>query len=205
MQGCGGLVLSVALGAEAGQGAEVQRARSHEAAGWHGVGEHAALAVAEDVGAVLRADARGGAATLGGGLVEDSRDGAAGCRRGRLEVLLELGGGAAGGGSGGLAGQGGAVGQGGALGSAAGSRAVGLDHGALLDVVVEVTADLGGGNTIDVRLQDVAVERHGTIDAGAVRRGGQERSPDEEVKVTTGAEIVHLGGVELSLNTLTGG
>lgn len=205
VEGGGGLVLSVTLGAEGGQGAEVQRARGHEAARGHGIGEDVAGAVSERVGAVLRAHSRGGAAALGRDLVEDAGNSAAGRRRGRLEILGELSRVTAGGGSGGLAGKGCAVAEGGALGSTTGTGAVGLDHGALRDVVVEVTADLGGRNTIDVGLEDVAVKRHGAINAGAVRRGGQERSPNEEVEVTTGAEIVYLGGVELGLNTLTRG
>lgn len=69
---------------------------------------------------------------------------------------------------------------------------------------MKVPTDLSGGNTVDVRLQQVAVEGHGAVDAGAVRRGGQERSTDEEVEVTTGAQVMDLSGVELGLNTLTG-
>lgn len=205
MEGGGGLVLVVALGAQRAEGAKVQGARNHEAAGRDCVGEHVALAVAERVGAVLRADARGGAPALGGDLVEDARHGAAGRRRGGLEVLLELGRGPVGGRRRGLAGQGGAVAQRCALGGAARARAVGLDLGAPLDVVVEVAADLGRGHAVDVRLEDVAVKGHGAVDAGAARGGGQERAADEEVKVATGAEVVHLGGVEIGLDTLTGG
>lgn len=204
VKGGGSLVLGVALGAEAGQGAEVQRARDHEAAGGYSVGEDVAGAVAECVGAVLGAYARGGATALVRDLVEDISDGVAGGRRRRLEVLGELGCGAAGGGSGGRLSQFGAVAQGSSLRGAAGSCAVGLDR-CSLDVVVEVTADLGRGNTVDVRFQNVAVEGHGAIDAGAVRRGRQERSTDEEVKVTAGAEIVNLGRVKLGLDTLSGG
>lgn len=205
VEGGGGLVLSVALGAEGGQGAEVQRARGHEAAGGHGVGEDVAGAVSERVGAVLRAHSRGGAAALGRDLVEDAGNSAAGRRCGRLEVLSELSRVTTGGGSGGLAGKGCAVAQCSALGSTTGTSAIGLDHGALRDVVVEVTADLGGSNTIDMGLEDVAVKGHGAINASAVRRGGQERSSNKEVEVTAGTEIVYLGGVELGLNTLTGG
>lgn len=42
MESGGGLVLSVALGAESSQGAEVQGARDHEALGGVGVGEDVA-------------------------------------------------------------------------------------------------------------------------------------------------------------------
>lgn len=166
---CGGsLVLVVALGAQGGQGAEVQVARDHQAAGGDGVGEDVALAVAERVGAVLGAHARGGAAALVRDLVEDIGNGVAGGRRRRLEVLGELGGGAIAGGVGGRLSQLGAVAQGSALRGAAGSCAVGLDL-CPLEVVVEVTANLGRGNTVHVRLQNVAIEGHGAIDAGAVR------------------------------------
>jgi hypothetical protein len=90
MDGSGGLVLSVACTADSGQSAEVQRAVDDVAARGEGVGEDVAGAGTVYIRAVGSRDTRGSAATLRDDLGEDGGDLRA--NRGRLEVLVDLGG-----------------------------------------------------------------------------------------------------------------
>lgn len=90
VEGGGGLVLSVAGAGGGGQSAEVQRAVDDVAARWEGVGQDVAGAGAVDVTAVSAGGAAGGAAALADDFGEDAGD--SGADRGRLEVLVHLGG-----------------------------------------------------------------------------------------------------------------
>lgn len=197
------LVLGVAGGAGGGEAGEEERAVDHQRAGGLRVGEHAAAAGTEHVGAIVARDARGGAAALGHNAAEDGGDLAASGGRGRLEVLLELGGRAGGGGRLRAGGERAAVGDGVAGGGAARAGAVGLDDGAL-DLLVELVVHALGLGTVDLGGDGVAHEGDDAGDLGRVGLGDGEGSLGEEVEGTTAAQVVALGSVELDLNGLAG-
>jgi hypothetical protein len=87
------LVLSVARLSKSGESAEVQRAVDNVASRRESVSQNVGrAAVSVDVGAVGLGNTRGGRGALRGDLAEDAFEGGDGAGRGRLEVLLDLGG-----------------------------------------------------------------------------------------------------------------
>lgn len=202
MEGGGGLILGMALAAQAGQRAEVQRAVDHEARAGEGVGENTRRASIVDVRAVVAGVARGGGAALVSDAGENAGDGGAGGRGRRLEVLGHLGGRT---GRGDLAGAGGeraAVGHGSAGGGAAGAGAVGLNDGALL---VEDAAGLGSSGAIDGSGHNVRRVGEGALELSRVDVGVLQDAGNLDVEGAALGEVVDLGRVPGGLDGLAGG
>lgn len=202
MEGGGGLILGMALAAQAGQRAEVQRAVDHEARAGEGVGENTRRASIVDVRAVVAGIAGGGGAALVSDAGENAGDGGAGGRGRGLEVLGHLGGGT---GRGDLAGAGGeraAVGHGSAGGGAAGAGAVGLNDGALL---VEDAAGLGSSGAIDGSGHNVRRVGEGALELSRVDVGVLQDAGNLDVEGAALGEVVDLGRVPGGLDGLAGG
>lgn len=203
-----GLVLAMAARGQRRELVKVQRARHHERLAGQRVRQDALLARVQDIGAVLGADAAGGAAALGGDGVEDGGDAGPGLRGRRLEVLGQLLRGAVGGRPRSVLGQRAAVGQRRALLLAVGARAVALQLRALhlgLQARVEVAADFARRLAVHVRVQQIAVVRDHARDLGAVERRGLERAAHEEVVIAAGAQVVDLGGIPFHIGGLASG
>lgn len=197
-----GLVLGVASRGAGGQLVEVRVAVGHVALAGDGVGEDAGPAGAVHIGAVVAGVAGGGGSTLGGDPAKDVGDDPAGLGAVRLEVLLHLGGGAAGSSLLSLGGHAGAARQGPLGDGELFASAVALNNGAL---VVEGGADGKGLGPVDLGLDAVRVEGHGADELGAVLVGEGEGTLGEDVELAAGGEIVELGDVKVDLDGLARG
>lgn len=204
VEGGGGLVLGVAGRRQRREGGEVQRAVDDVAAAGEGVGQDVAGAGAVDVGAVGLAHAGRGRAALGRDLGEDARDLGAGGGGARLEVLVDLGGGARDGGGAGLGGERAAGGLGVDGGGLLGPGAVAL-HGGALGVLVELAADLVGRGAVDLGGERVGAVGQGAGELGAVRFGSEEGPDGDDVERASRGEVVDLGGLPFGLYGLASG
>lgn len=198
----GGLVLVVAGARQRRQVAEVQRAVDHVALRGQRVRQHARVARAVHVAAVVARDARAGAAALGGHAPEDGGDGRARAGRGALVVLLELGGRARRRRRLGRQRERAAVGQRRAGGGEAAAGAVALHDGALGQ---EALARLGRLRAVDGGGDLVGDVGGGAGDVERVGLGVGEGALGQDVEGAAGGEVVHLGDVERHLDGLAGG
>lgn len=195
----GGLVLVVALAAQAAQGGVVQVAVDHVALAGQRVGQYPGAAGLVNVAAVEPRDAAVGAgAALRGDPGEDGGDGRPRLAARGLEVLGHLGGGARGRGLRRGGGELLAFREGGAGGGELAAGAVGLDYLALGEGV-EAAADDGGGGAVDGGGESVGGEGQGgwgEDGAVACRVGDEARGRDGDGPA--GGEVVHLGNVPAS-------
>lgn len=198
----GRLVLAVAAAGEVREVVPVEVAVDLEAARGLRVCEDAVAAAVELVGAVVAGRAAVGRAALLRDLVEDVDNGVAGAGRRRLEVLLDLGGGARLGRLRGRVGQGHAVLErvDGARLAAAG--AVALHLRALLVARLDGAVHGLGDGAVDLGLDGVGRVRDGANQLAAGLVGVRQDAGGGDGVLATGGEIVRLGEVEGDLDGL---
>jgi hypothetical protein len=189
----------VARLSKSGESAEVQRTVDNVASRREGVSQNVgSAAVAVDVSAIGPGSTRSGRGALRGDPAENTLEGRDGAGRGRLEVLLNLGGVGSGSRTS-SSGKGGAVRESVDRGCPPAAGAVGL-HGRSLH---EVAADFLGRGTVDLSGEGVAGVLNSTGDLRGVDSGGGESTNRGNVESTTVAEVVQLSYIERGLNSLT--